>query len=41
VPKAWGATTVTQLSDERSAWNGDKIDVGELPVMLEAAPGRH
>jgi hypothetical protein len=41
VPKAWGATTLTKLSGERSAWSGDKIDVGELPVMLEASPVHH
>jgi len=41
VPKAWDATTLTKLSGERSAWSGDKIDVGELPVMLEAAPVHH
>jgi hypothetical protein len=41
VPASWGATTLTKLSGEQSAWSGSKIDLGELPLMLEAQPAHH
>lgn len=41
VPKSWGVTTLTKLSGEPSPWNGSKLDIGELPVMLEAQPVQH
>jgi hypothetical protein len=41
VPKSWEVTTLTKLSGEQSAWNASKIDVGELPVLLEAQPAHH
>lgn len=41
VPKSWAATTLTKLSGEQSEWNASRIDIGELPVLLEAQPAHH
>ena len=35
VPKSWAVQTITRLSGEQSAWSGNQIDIGELPLMLE------
>jgi hypothetical protein len=35
VPKSWAVKTVTKLSGEQFAFNGDKIGFSELPVLLE------
>jgi hypothetical protein len=40
VPKAWGITNLTRISGEKSEWSGSKLDITELPVMLEASPAR-
>lgn len=41
VPKAWGIQTLTKLSDERSAWRGSQVDIGELPILLEGPELHH
>ena len=41
VPKAWGIRTFTKLSGTQSAWSGNSIDIGELPIMLEGDSARH
>jgi hypothetical protein len=41
VPESWEVTTLTKLSGEQSVWNASKIDIGELPVLLEAQPVHH
>jgi hypothetical protein len=38
VPKSWGVASLTKLSGDKSAWNGSTLDIGELPVLLEAQP---
>ena len=38
VPKSWGVAALTKLSGEQSPWNGNKIDISELPVLLDAQP---
>jgi hypothetical protein len=38
VPKSWEVTTLTKLSGEQSPWSASKIDLGELPIMLEGPP---
>jgi len=38
VPKEWEMKTLTKLSGEHSAWSGNQLDVGELPVLLEGLP---
>ena len=41
VPKSWEVAALTKLSGEQSAWGGNKIDIGELPIMLEGPPAHH
>lgn len=41
VPKAWEVRSVTKLSGEQPAWSGSKIDIGELPILLEGPPVSH
>jgi len=41
VPKSWEVTTLTKLSGEQSVWNASRIDIGELPVLLEAQLVHH
>jgi len=41
VPKTWEVQSLTKLSGEQSAWSGSKIEINELPVMLEGPAIRH
>lgn len=40
-PKAWNIQTCTKLTGERASCGGNQLDIGELPVMVEAAEVHH
>jgi hypothetical protein len=40
VPKAWQVQSCTKLSGEKSACSAGGIEVGEIPIMIEAAARR-
>ncbi len=41
VPKSWQIQTCTRLSGERSACGAESIDIGEIPLLLDASPAHH
>jgi hypothetical protein len=41
IPKSWQIQTCTKLSGERSACSAGQVDVGEIPILLEASPSHH
>ena len=40
VPKDWGVQTAWRLSGDQSPFSGNRIEIDELPIMLEGQAGR-